>query len=60
MEEDEDIKNIIDNNDQDYEEYSINELVNELEILKKKINFLKTLLKKKKLEQNSAINLFKK
>ncbi len=60
MEEDEDIKNIIDNNDQDYEEYSINELVNELEILKKKINFLKTLLKKKKLEQNSANNLFKK
>ena len=39
MEEDEDIKNIINNNDQDYEEYSINELVNELEILKKKINF---------------------
>ena len=59
MEEDEDIKKIIDNNI-NYEEFSIKELVTELEILKKKIHFLEKLLKKKKLEKNHANNLFKK
>tara|TARA_B100000029_G_scaffold221615_1_gene219305 strand:+ start:17024 stop:17203 length:180 start_codon:yes stop_codon:yes gene_type:complete len=59
MEEEEDIKKIIDNN-VNYDEFSINELINELKILKKKISFLENLLKKKKLEKNRASNLFKK
>ena len=59
MEEEEDIKKIIDNN-VNYDEFSINELINELKNLKKKISFLENLLKKKKLEKNRASNLFKK
>ena len=59
MEEEEDIKKIIDNN-VNYDEFSINELINELKILKKKISFLENFLKKKKLEKNRASNLFKK
>ena len=47
MEEEEDIKKIIDNN-VNYDEFSINELINELKILKKKMRFLENLLKKKK------------
>ena len=59
MEEDEDIKKSL-VKEKDYDEYSIQELLNEINNLKKKLKYLENLLKNKKSTQNQADKLFKK
>ena len=59
MEEDEDIKKSL-VKEKDYDEYSIQELLNEINNLKKKLKYLENLLKNKKSSQNQAVKFFKK
>ena len=58
MEEDEDIKKI--EKEKNYEEFSIEELLNEIKNLKKELKYLEGLLKNKKSGHNQAGKLFKK
>ena len=44
----------------DYDEYSVEELLNEIKNLKKELKYLENLLKNKKSTQNQADKLFKK
>ena len=60
MEDDEDIiKKSLEKED-DYDEYSVEELLNEIKNLKKELKYLENLLKNKKSTQNQADKLFKK
>ena len=59
MEEDEEIKKKI-NKDKNYEEFSIEDLLEEIKNLKKELKFLENLLKNKKSSQNNADKLFEK
>ena len=58
MEEDEDIKKI--EKEKNYEEFSIEDLLNEIKNLKKELKYLEDLLKNKKSGHNQAGTLFKK
>ena len=51
-------KNI--NKDKNYEEFSIEDLLEEIKNLKKELKFLENLLKNKKSSQNNADKLFEK
>jgi len=44
----------------DYDEYSVEELLNQIKNLKKELKYLENLLKNKKSTQNQADKLFKK
>ena len=44
----------------DYDEYSVEELLNQIKNLKKKLKYLENLLKNKKSTQSQADKLFKK
>ena len=44
----------------DYDEYSVEELLNQIKNLKKKLKYLENLLKNKKSTHNQADKLFKK
>ena len=44
----------------DYDEYSVEELLNQIKNLKKELEYLENLLKNKKSTQNQADKLFKK
>ena len=57
MEEDEDIKKVKKKN---YEEFSIENLFDEIKRVKKKLKYLEDLLKEKKSGHNQANKLFKK
>ena len=59
MEEDEDIKKSVEKQE-NYDEFSIKDLIDEINSLKKKLKFLENLLKNKKSGQNEAKKLFKK
>ena len=60
MEDDEDIiKKSLEKED-DYDEYSVEELLNQIKNLKKKLKYLENLLKNKKSTQSQADKLFKK
>ena len=59
MEEDEEIKKNI-NKDKNYEEFSIEDLLEEIKNQKKELKFLENLLKNKKSSQNNADKLFEK
>ena len=59
MEEDEELKKKI-NKDKNYEEFSIEDLLEEIKNLKKELKFLENLLKNKKSSQNNADKLFEK
>jgi len=59
MEEDEDIKKSVEKQE-NYDEFSIKNLLDEINSLKKKLKFLENLLKNKKSGQNEAKKLFKK
>ena len=59
MEEDEDIKNRVEK-EKNYEELSIDGLLNEINSLKKKLKHLEDLLKSKKSGYTQATKLFKK
>ena len=59
MEEDEDIKNKVEKR-QNYDEFSIEGLLNEINSLKKQLKYLENLLKKKKSGHKQANKLFKK
>tara|TARA_B100001013_G_C24333399_1_gene333565 strand:- start:82 stop:264 length:183 start_codon:yes stop_codon:yes gene_type:complete len=60
MEDDEDIiKKSLEKED-DYDEYSVEELLNQIKNLKKELKYLENLLKNKKSTQNQADKLFKK
>ena len=60
MEDDEDIIKERLEKKKDYEEYSVEELLNQIKNLKKKLKYLENLLKNKKSTQNQADKLFKK
>ena len=59
MEEDEDIKKSVEKQE-NYDDFSIKNLLDEINSLKKKLKFLENLLKNKKSGQNEAKKLFKK
>ena len=59
MEEDEDIKKSVEKQE-NYDEFSIKNLLDEINSLKKKLKFLENLLKNKKSGCNKANKLFKK
>jgi len=59
MEEDEDIKKSVEKQE-NYDEFSIKNLLDEINSLKKKLKFLENLLKNKKSGHNKANKLFKK
>ena len=59
MEEDEDIKKSVEKQE-NYDEFSIKDILDEINSLKKKLKFLENLLKNKKSGQNEAKKLFKK
>ena len=59
MEEDEDIKKRVENKI-NYEEFSIEDLLDEINSLKKQLKYLEDLLKNKKSGQKQADKLFKK
>ena len=59
MEEDEDIKKKIENK-KNYDEFSIDALLEEINSLKKQLKYLENLLKNKKAGQKQADKLFKK
>ena len=59
MEEDEDIKKKIENK-KNYDEFSIDALLEEINSLKKQLKYLEDLLKNKKSGQKQADKLFKK
>ena len=59
MEEDEDIKKKVEN-EKNYEEFSIESLLDEINSLKKQLKYLEDLLKNKKSGQKQADKLFKK
>ena len=59
MEEDEDIKKSVEKQE-NYDEFSIKNLLDEINSLKKKLKFLENLQKNKKSGQNEAKKLFKK
>ena len=59
MEEDEDIKKKVEN-EKNYEEFSIESLLDEINSLKKQLKYLEDLLKNKKSGQKQANKLFKK
>ena len=58
MEEDEDIKKI--KKEKNYEEFSIQNLFDEIKRVKKELKYLEDLLKEKKSGHNQADKLFKK
>ena len=60
MEDDEDIIKERLEKKKDYEEYSVDELLNEINNFKKELKYLENLLKNKKSTQNKADKLFKK
>ena len=60
MEDDEDIIKERLEKKKDYEEYSVDELLNEINNFKKELKYLENLLKNKKLSQDKADKLFKK
>ena len=59
MEEDEDIKKKVEN-EKNYEEFSIESLLDEINSLKKQLKYLEDLLKNKKSGHKQATKLFKK
>ena len=59
MEEDEDIKNRVEK-EKNYEEFSIENLFDEIKRVKKELKYLEDLLKEKKSGHNQADKLFKK
>ena len=59
MEEDEDIKKKVEN-EKNYDEFSIEGLLDEINSLKKKLKYLEDLLKNKKSGHKQATKLFKK
>ena len=60
MEDDEDIIKKSLEKEYDYDEYSVEELLNQIKNLKKELKYLENLLKNKKSTQNQADKLFKK
>ena len=60
MEDDEDIIKERLEKKKDYEEYSVDELLNEINNFKKELKYLENLLKNKKSTQSQADKLFKK
>ena len=58
MEEDEDIKKV--KKEKNYDEFSIENLLDEIKRVKKKLKYLEDLLKEKKSGHNQADKLFKK
>ena len=60
MEDDEDIIKKSLEKDDDYDEYSVEELLNQIKNLKKELKYLENLLKNKTSTQNQADKLFKK
>ena len=60
MEDDEDIIKERLEKKKDYEEYSVDELLNVINNFKKELKYLENLLKNKKSSQNKAGKLFKK
>jgi len=58
MEEDEDIKKV--KKEKNYDEFSVENLFDEIKRVKKKLKYLEDLLKKKKSGHNQANKLFKK
>jgi len=60
MEDDEDIIKKSLEKEYDYDEYSVEELLNQIKNLKKELKYLENLLKNKKSSQNKAGKLFKK
>ena len=60
MEDDEDIIKERLEKKKDYEEYSVDELLNEINNFKKELKYLENLLKNKKSSQNKAGKFFKK
>ena len=58
MEEDEDIKKV--KKEKNYDEFSIQNLFDEIKRVKKKLKYLEDLFKKKKSGHNQANKLFKK
>jgi len=58
MEEDEDIKKV--KKEKNYDEFSIENLLDEIKRVKKKLKYLEDLLKEKKSGHNQANKLFKK
>ena len=58
MEEDEDIKKV--KKEKNYDEFSIENLFDEIKRVKKKLKYLEDLLKEKKSGHNQADKLFKK
>ena len=58
MEEDEDIKKV--KKEKNYDEFSIENLFDEIKRVKKKLKYLEDLLKEKKSGHNQANKLFKK
>ena len=59
MEEDEDIKKSSEK-EQNYEDFDIDQLINEINFLKKQLKYLENLLKSKKSSHNKADKIFKK
>ena len=59
MEEDEDIKKRVEN-ETNYDEFSVEGLLEEINTLKKQLKYLEDLLKNKKSGHNQANKLFKK
>ena len=59
MDEDEEIKQDL-KKELNYEEFSVEELLNEIKELNSRLKYLENLLKKKKSGQNQADKLFKK
>tara|TARA_B100001123_G_scaffold382896_1_gene454378 strand:+ start:37 stop:216 length:180 start_codon:yes stop_codon:yes gene_type:complete len=59
MEEDEDIKKSSEK-EQNYEDFDVDQLINEINIVKKQLKYLENLLKNKKSSHNKANKIFKK
>ena len=60
MEDEEDIKKFVEEKDKNYDEYSLYELKNKINIVKKQLSYLEDLLKNKKKGKNKADKIFRK
>ena len=60
MEDEEDIKKFVEEKDKNYDEYSLYELKNKINIVKKQLRYLEDLLINKKTGKNKADKIFRK
>ena len=60
MEDEEDIKKFVEEKEKNYDEYSLYELKNKINIVKKQLRYLEDLLKNKKTGKNKADKIFRK